>query len=74
MIHKSKLFELVQMHPTFSLTFVAASGELVKIDLCRCTSWYSIGGTMDVKLPHKKDPITVNTRTITNFNGQEVFI
>lgn len=74
MIHESKLFELVQTHPTFSLAFVAASGELVTVDECSCTSFHSSGKTMNVKAPHWKKPIKVNRKTITNFNGQEVFI
>ena len=74
MIHESKLFELVQTHPTFSLAFVAASGELVKVDECRCTSWHSSGKTMIVLLPASGLVRKVNRKAITNFNGQEVFL
>lgn len=74
MIHESKLFELVQTHPSFSLTFVSKSGELITVDECRCTSFYSSGETMNIKAPHWEDPITVNRKTVTAFNGKEVFL
>ena len=74
MIHESKLFELVQMHPTFSLAFVAASGELVKLEKCRCTSWHSLGKTMNVLIPASGLVRKVNRKTIVNFNGEEVFL
>lgn len=74
MIHESKLFELVQTHQSFSLTYVTKSGELVTADECRCTSFHSSGKTMNILFPASGLVRKVNRKTITNFNGQEVFI
>lgn len=73
MIHESKLFELVQAHKSFSLQFVAASGELVTIDQCSYTSFFSAGKTMNIKLQNGQFR-KVNRKTVTRFNGQEVFL
>ena len=73
MMHESKLFELVQTHPSFSLRFVTAEGELVAVDECHCTSFFSGGKTMNIQLPNglfRK----VNRKTVTAFNGEEVFL
>jgi len=74
MIHESKIFELVQTHPTFSLKYVGKSGELVIVDECRCTSFHSSGKTMNILILASGLVRKVNRKTITNFNGQEVFI
>ena len=74
MIHESKLFELVQIHKSFSLAFVAKNGELVKLDECRCTSWNSLGKTMNVLITASGLVRKVNRKTIVNFNGEEVFL
>ena len=73
MIHESKLFELVQIHPEFSIQFVTASGELVKVDHCSCTSFFSGGKTMNIKLQNGQFR-KVNRKTVTAFNGEEVFL
>ena len=73
MIHESKLFELVQAHKVFALQFVAASGELVTVDECSCTSFHSSEKTMNIKLRNGQFR-KVNRKTITRFNGQEVFL
>ena len=74
MIHESKLFELVQVLKTFSLQWVSGSGELVKVDECRCTSWHSSGKTMNVLIPASGLVRKVNRKTITAINGKEVFL
>lgn len=74
MIHVSKLFELVQAHKSFSLQFVASSGEVVTIDQCRCTSFFSAGKTMNVQIAASGQIRKVNRNTITKLNGQEVFL
>lgn len=74
MIHESKLFELVQTHPSFSLQFVASSGELVTVEKCCCTSFHSTGKTMNIKIAASGQFRKVNRKTIVNFNGQEVFL
>lgn len=74
MIHEKKLFELVQIHPSFSLQFVAANGELVKVDECRCTSFHSSGKTMNIRIASSGQIRKVNRKTITAFNGKEVFL
>ena len=73
MIHESKLFELVQTHKSFSLQFVAASGELVTVDKCTFTSFFSAGKTMNIKLPNGQFRKIIR-KTITKFNGEEVFL
>ena len=73
MIHESKLFELVQAHKSFSLRFVTADGELVTVDECSCTSFHSAGKTMNIKLSNGQFR-TVNRKTVTAFNGEEVFL
>ena len=74
MIHESKLFELVQVHKSFSLQFVTESGELVSVNHCRCTSFHSSGKTMNIQIAESGQFRKVNRKTITNFNGQEVFL
>ena len=74
MIHESKLFELVQIHPKFSIQFVAASGELVKVDECSCTSFHSSGKTMNILIAASGLVRKVNRKTVTAFNGKEVFL
>lgn len=74
MIHASKLFELVQIHPSFSLTFVAKNGELVTVDECRCTSFHSSGKTMNIQILSSGQIRKVNRKTIIAFNGKEVFL
>ncbi|MBQ8959373.1 MAG: hypothetical protein IJ057_12895 [Bacteroidales bacterium] len=74
MIHESKLFELVQTHPSFSLRFVTAEGELVAVDECRCTSFHSSGKTMNILIPASGLVRKVNRKTVTAFNGEEVFL
>ena len=74
MIHESKLFELVQIHPSFSLTYVSKSGELITVDECRCTSFHSSGKTMNVMLMVSKLVRKVNRKTIVGFNESEVFL
>lgn len=74
MIHESKLFEVVQSKQSFSLWWVSSSGELVKADNCRCTSFHSSGKTMNIRLNGSGLIRKVNRKTVTNFNGQEVFV
>ena len=74
MIHESKLFELVQTHQLFSLTYVTKSGELVTADECRCTSFHSSGKTMNILIAASGLVRKVNRKTVTAFNGKEVFL
>ena len=71
--HVSKLFELVQIHKWFSLTWVSEEGELITVDDCRCTSFHSEGKTMNIKASHWEKPVKVNRLTVTAFNGKEVY-
>ena len=73
MIHESKVFELVQAHKSFALQFVAQSGELVTVEQCQCTSFHSEGKTMNIKLPNGLFRKVIR-KTITKFNGEEVFL
>ena len=74
MIHVSKLFEVVQMHETFSLSWVSEKGELVEVEECRCTSFHSSGRTMNVQLKANGQFRKVNRFTVVAFNGVEVFL
>lgn len=74
MIKECILFELVQAQETFSLEWVTAKGELIKAEGCRSTSFHSSGNTMKVKLSNSGLVRTVNRKTVTKFNGQEVFL
>lgn len=76
MIHESKIFELVQMRPnlTFNIEWVSASGERVRAEKCRCTSFHSSGKTMNVMLMESKLVRKVNRKTIVGFNESEVFL
>ena len=74
MIHESKLFELVQIHPSFSLTYVSKSGELITVDECRCTSFHSSGKTMNILIAGSGLVRKVIRKTVIRFNGEEVFL
>lgn len=74
MIHVSKLFEVVQAIKQFSLQWVSEKGELITVDECVCTSFHSSGKTMNVMLLPSRQVRKVNRLSITNFNGQEVFV
>ena len=74
MLKESKLFEAVQAHKTFSISWVSATGELVTAVNCRCTSFHSSGKTFNIMLATSGLVRKVNRKTVTNFNGQEVFI
>lgn len=72
MIHYSKIHELVEVHPVFSIGFVSKEGEKIYIRRCTCTSFNSVGQTFNVKLLDSGEFRKINRLTITEFNGEEV--
>lgn len=73
MIHLSQLHKLVE-NDEFSMKFVKEDGSIVVIDRCVCSSWYSRGRTMNIKLLPSNQTRKINRCTITEFNGEEVFL
>lgn len=74
MVHISKLFELAQTLKTFSIKWVGEDGELVSVDDCRCSSFHSSGKTMNIQIAESGQFRKINRLTVTEINGQEVFI
>ena len=74
MVHISKLFEIAETKPDFSITWVAESGEVVHIDHARCTSFHASGDTMNVQCLASGEIRKVNRYTITEFCGEEVIL
>lgn len=74
MIHSSKIHELVEVVPVFSIGWVTESGEKVYVRRARCTSFHSSGDTMNIMVLESGEIRKVNRYTITEFNGEEVTI
>jgi hypothetical protein len=74
MIHSSKIHELVDVVPVFSIAWVTASGEKVYIRKAKCTSFHSAGETMNIMIIDSRQIRKVNRLTITEFNGEEVIL
>ncbi len=58
----------------FSLRFVAADGEVVHIPRCVCSSWYSRGSTMNIKVCESGQVRKINRVTIIEVNGKEAYL
>jgi hypothetical protein len=71
MVLLSNLHRFVE-RGTFSLTFVAESGEVVHLPEAICTSWHSRGRTMNVKLLASNQVRTIRRCTVIAFNDEEV--
>ena len=74
MIHSSKIHELVEVHPFFSIGWITSSGEKIFIRKCKCTSFHSSGDTLNIMIFESGEIRKVNRYTITEFNGQEVIL
>lgn len=74
MIHASKIHELVDVHPLFSIGWITESGEKIYVRQCRCTSFHSSGDTLNILITESGEVRKVNRYTITEFNGQEVVL
>lgn len=74
MIHSSKIHELVELHKTFSIGWIAESGERIHVRKARCTSFHSSGDTLNLLLIDSGQIRKVNRITITEFNGEEVVL
>ena len=72
-MHWSHLHEIVR-HGEFSLRFVATDGEVVHLPRCVCSSFYSRGSTMNVKLCESGEVRKINRVTIVEVNGEEVYL
>ncbi len=74
MIHSSRIHDLVQQLPVFSIKWVATDGELVSVPKCRCTSFHGAGDTLNILIIPSGEVRTVNRNTIVEFNGEEVIL
>lgn len=72
-MHISQLHKAVALGE-FSVKFVAADGEVIHIAKCVCTSFYSSGQTMRVKLCESGEVRTINRYTIIEINNQELHL
>jgi hypothetical protein len=75
MVHVGLIHKLVDTNnKEFSISFVSKEGELIKIKKCVCTSFYSSGRTMNIKILPSNQVITIRRASIVEFNGEEVFL
>jgi hypothetical protein len=74
MIHASKIHELVEIHPFFSIGWVAESGERIFVKKCKCTSFHSSGNTLNILIMGSGEIRKINRHTITEFNGEEIIL
>jgi hypothetical protein len=71
MLHISQLHKLVEKGE-FSIVFVASEGYKVSTDRAICTSFHSLGRTMNIKFCDSEQIRKIRRCTIISFNGQEV--
>ncbi|MHC1781014.1 MAG: hypothetical protein AB9922_12345 [Bacteroidales bacterium] len=74
MIHSSKIHELVDVVPVFSIGWVSESGEKIYVRKARCTSFHSSGDTMNIMILDSGQIRKIKRITITEFNGEEVIL
>lgn len=74
MIHSSKIHELVDVVPIFSIAWVSESGEKIYIRKARCTSFHSSGDTMNIMVIESGQIRKIKRISIIEFNGEEVII
>lgn len=74
MIHSSKIHELVDVVPIFSIAWVSESGEKIYIRRARCTSFHSSGETMNIMVIESGQIRKIKRISIIEFNGEEVII
>lgn len=74
MIHSSKIHELVDVVPIFSIAWVSESGEKIYIRRARCTSFHSSGDTMNIMVIESGQIRKIKRISIIEFNGEEVII
>lgn len=81
MIHSGALYLLiknVKEHginncPPFSIKWVNKDGEFCEANDVICTSWHSLGNTLNIKFLESEQIRTINRDTIVEYNGTEVF-
>ena len=74
MIHASKIHELVELVPVFSIGWVTKSGEKVYVRKAKCTSFHSSGETLNIMIIESGQIRKIRRITITEFNGEEVIL
>ena len=72
-IHQSQLFEYVQAHKEFAITWIKESGQKVFIPRACVTSFFSSGLTMNIKSLNSNEILKVNRLTVIEIDGMEVF-
>jgi hypothetical protein len=74
MIHSSKINELVEVVPIFSIGWISESGERIHVRKAKCTSFHSSGDTLNIMILDSGQVRKINRITITEFNGEEVIL
>ena len=75
MIHNSRIFDLVELHEKFSLSFIKKStGDRVDINECTCTSSNWHNSTINIKIFPSNEIRKIKVCSIITFNGEEVYI
>lgn len=72
-MHYSQLHKAVD-RGEFSLVFISEKGERLRVQRCVCTSWFSDGLTMNIKLPESEQVRKIRRCTIIEFKGKEVYL
>jgi len=74
MIHSSKIYELVDVVPVFSIAWISKSGEKIYVRKARCTSFHSSGETMNIMIIESGQVRKINRISIIEFQGEEVIL
>lgn len=72
-MHISQLHKAVALGE-FSVRFISADGEVIYMPKCVCTSYYSSGQTLTVKLCESGEVRAINRYTIIEINNQELHL
>lgn len=73
MVHIGSLYKTIEKLE-FSIAFVKENGEVIQCTDCICTSFYSKGKTLNIKLLKSGQVRKIRRATIINFNGEEAYL
>lgn len=73
MVHIGSLYKTIE-NIEFSIAFVKENGEKIQCTDCICTSFYSKGKTLNIKLLKSGQVRKVRRSSIINFNGEEAYL
>ena len=75
MIHNSRIYDLVETHEFFSISFIKKStGDKVEIEKCTCTSSSNKHRTINIKIFPSEEIRKVKVCSIIKFNDVKVYI